>query len=238
MYVKILKVKGEGMYRGLWGFMIFLLFFGCSSKKEKALMQDYNEKKTYFKTLQKTEKIILSENNITKVVLTATYLYNKNAKKSAKKNESFIVGLYFEDEEVGALSEIYGIGEMDENTSKKTKADEEVGALSEIYGIRKMDDNTSKKTKVTVISKKDKKIITEYALKLNGNKAISIEKLDLNDERLKGITLVTKWSTYALVQFKYEKNKHLEMVFESPLYGRGRASFSKVAKFVFMKRVF
>ena len=175
-------------------------------------MQDYNQKKTYFKTLQKTEKIILSENNITKVVLTATYLYDKNAKKRDRKNESFIVGLYFEDEEVGDLSEI--------------------------YGIRKIDDNTSKKPKAKVISKKDKKIITEYALKLNGKKAISIEKLDLNDERLKGITLVTKWSTYALVQFKYEKKKQLKMVFESPLYGRGRASFSKVAKYVFMKKAF
>ena len=212
MYVKILKVKGEGMYRGLWGFMIFLLFFGCSSKKEKSLMQDYNQKKTYFKTLQKTEKIILSENNITKVVLTATYLYDKNAKKRDRKNESFIVGLYFEDEEVGSLSEI--------------------------YGIRKKGDNRSKKNKAKVISKKDKKIITEYALKLNGKKAISIEKLDVNDERLKGITLLTKWSTYALVQFKYEKSKHLKMVFESPLYGRGRASFSKVAKYVFMKKAF
>jgi len=212
MYVKILKIKGVNVYKGLWGFMVVFMLFGCSSKKEKALMQDYNEKKTYFKTLQKTEKIILSENNITKTVLTATYLYDKNAKKRDRKNESFIVGLYFEDKEVGALSEI--------------------------YGIRKMDDNTSKKTKAKVISKKDKKIITEYALKLNGKKAISIEELDVNDERLKGITLVTKWSTYALVQFKYEKNKHLEMVFESPLYGRGRASFSKVAKFVFMKRVF
>jgi len=212
MYVKILKVKGEGMHRGLWVFMIFLLFFGCSSKKEKSLMQDYNQKKTYFKTLQKTEKIILSENNITKVVLTATYLYDKNAKKRDRKNESFIVGLYFEDEEVGSLSEI--------------------------YGIRKMGYNTSKKPKAKVISKKDKKIITEYALKLNGKKAISIEKLDLNDERLKGITLVTKWSTYALVQFKYEKKKHLKMVFESPLYGRGRVSCSKVAKYVFMKKAF
>jgi len=84
----------------------------------------------------------------------------------------------------------------------------------------------------------NRKIITEYALKLNGKKAISIEKLDVNDERLKGITLLTKWSTYALVQFKYEKSKHLKMVFESPLYGRGRASFSKVAKYVFMKKAF
>ena len=207
MYVKIMKIKGVDVYKGLWVFVAAFLLFGCSSKKEQALMQNYKEKKTYFKTLQKTERILLSENKITKTLLTATYLHNKNAKMSDKSDESFIVGLYFEDKEVGPLSEIFGL---------RDKAD-----------ITKM------------TTRKDENIITEYyTLTLNGKKAISIEKLALTDARLTGLTFITKWSTYALVKFEHENKKRLKMVFETPLSGKGTVYFSKVAKYVFMKKVF
>jgi len=209
MYVKILKVKGEDMYKGLWGFMIFLLFFGCSSKKEKLLMQNYNQKKTYFKKLQKTEKILLSENNITKTVLTATYLYDRNTRVSDKDYESFIIGLYREDNEVGTLDKIFGLQNIDNNTSKENKTNE---------------------SNETAISK--------YTLTVNGKKAISIKRLDASDARLKNLSFVTEWTTYALVKFKHEKSKHLKMVFKSPIYGKGTIYFSKVAKYIFMKKAF
>ncbi len=75
------------------------LIVGCTSKEEKALIKDYETHKVYHKYLQKTEKIQLYENSVTKVLLTATYLYKQTAKKNQNKDEVFVVGLYTEETE-------------------------------------------------------------------------------------------------------------------------------------------
>ncbi len=83
-------------------FMIVLsgivLLLGCTSKEETALMESYTKKINYHKQLQKTEKIQLYENNVTKVMLTATYLYTPTPDKNDTRDEAFIVGIHLEDE--------------------------------------------------------------------------------------------------------------------------------------------
>ncbi|MDQ7046777.1 MAG: hypothetical protein Q9M39_03855 [Sulfurovum sp.] len=80
-----------------------VLFLGCTSKEETALMKSYTKNINYHKQLQKTEKIQLYENNITKVMLTATYLYTAVADKNDTRHEVFIIGLHLEDEDSEAL---------------------------------------------------------------------------------------------------------------------------------------
>ncbi len=79
-------------------FIVIVLLFGCTSKKEQELMQAYSDKINYHKHLQKTEKTQLYENNVTKVMLTATYLYTPNYEKNDTRDEVFIVGIHLEDE--------------------------------------------------------------------------------------------------------------------------------------------
>jgi hypothetical protein len=74
-----------------------LLLWGCVSKKENRLLDDYVKNAAYHKRLQKTEKIQLYEANTTKAMLTATYLYTQNQEKQDIRDEVFIVGVYLED---------------------------------------------------------------------------------------------------------------------------------------------
>ncbi len=89
-------------------FMIVLsgivLLLGCTSKEEKALMESYKNKINYHKQLQKTEKIQLYENNVTKVMMTATYLYTQTLDKNDTRDEAFIVGIHLENEVSEALN--------------------------------------------------------------------------------------------------------------------------------------
>jgi len=75
------------------------LLTGCTSKEEKALMQAYEKNKSYHQQLQKTEKTQLYDGNITKALLTATYLNEQNIDKEYKPDEVFVVGIYIEESE-------------------------------------------------------------------------------------------------------------------------------------------
>jgi hypothetical protein len=85
--------------------LLSLLFAGCSSKEEKALLQVYNKEKVYHKKLLQTEKIQLYDSNETKVLLTATYIFEQSdvKKEDDRRDEVFIVGFYMEDETVRDL---------------------------------------------------------------------------------------------------------------------------------------
>jgi len=197
------------MVRFVLGFLSIILIVGCSSK-EKSLMKEMTLHQTYYKMLQKTEKVMLSENNITKAILTATYLYVPTVhSKKSDANETFIIGLYLEDEEVDSLSDVF---DLYSKTDNKTKPD----------NIKMSDvNNTIKST---------------YKITLNGKKPLSIKKLTLNDSRLKHLSFVTEWNTYALVTFKHVKGTRLTLLFESTQYGKGTLHFSKVAKYIFSKK--
>lgn len=74
------------------------VLLGCTSKEEIELMRAYKEKIKYHKALQQTEKIQLYENNVTKVMVTATYLYHPVPDKNDTRDESFVVGIHLEDD--------------------------------------------------------------------------------------------------------------------------------------------
>jgi len=75
--------------------VIFIFFGGCSSKAQKELMADYEKNLKYSKHLQKTEKVQLYDGDITKALLTATYLYDRD---KSEDDEKFIIGVHLSDE--------------------------------------------------------------------------------------------------------------------------------------------
>ncbi len=75
------------------------LLAGCTSKEEKALMQAYEKNRSYHKQLLKTEKTQLYDGNITKAMLTATYINEQSTDKEYKPDEVFIVGISLEKSE-------------------------------------------------------------------------------------------------------------------------------------------
>jgi len=81
-----------------------ILLLGCSSKEEKSFTDIYEKNKSYHLQLQKTEKTQLYDGNVTKAMLTATYLFTESADLNDTRDEKFIVGINIEDEEERALS--------------------------------------------------------------------------------------------------------------------------------------
>ncbi len=105
MYVKIhINYKECIVVRSSISFIAIALLLGCTSKQETDLMQAYNEKANYHKQLQKTEKTQLYQDNVTKAMLTATYLYMPNFENNDTRDEVFIVGLYLEDKASGKIN--------------------------------------------------------------------------------------------------------------------------------------
>ncbi|MDM5271791.1 hypothetical protein PGH07_06350 [Sulfurovum sp. zt1-1] len=89
---------------------LLLLLTACSSKTDDPLKQRFEKNKTTYKHLQKTEKVQLYDHNITKVFLTATYLYARSNKlKKEKKDEQFVVGVYIEEDQFNQLGKEYNL---------------------------------------------------------------------------------------------------------------------------------
>ena len=82
------------MVRSITALVAIVLLMGCTSKEESALLHAYDEKVAHHKKLQKTEKLQLYQDDITKGLLTATYLYRQNFDKDDRRDEVFIVGMY------------------------------------------------------------------------------------------------------------------------------------------------
>ena len=122
------------MVRSSLLFIAIVLLHGCTSKQETDLMKGYSEKMTYHKQLQKTEKTQLYENNVTKVMLTATYLYTPNFENNDTRDEVFIVGLTMEDQAPGALNSEENTLTLNGKTAKEIKTlsleDERLNTLS------------------------------------------------------------------------------------------------------------
>jgi len=91
------------MVRSYFSFIAIVLLLGCTSKEETDFIQSYSEKMAYHKQLQKTEKTQLYQDNVTKAMLTATYLYTPKLENHDTRDEVFIVGLSMEGETSGAL---------------------------------------------------------------------------------------------------------------------------------------
>jgi hypothetical protein len=106
---------------------VMALLAGCTSKEEKALMQAYEKNRSYHKQLQKTEKTQLYDGDITKAMLTATYLNEQNIDKKDKPYEVFVVGVYLEEsEEISLDQEGYSLtlnGNAPKSIQKVEKGD-------------------------------------------------------------------------------------------------------------------
>jgi len=79
---------------------IFLLI-GCSSKEENIFRKNYKKNVMYNHALQKTEKMQFYDldNNITKLLITATYKNSKSISKENIDDEFFIFGISIDDVE-------------------------------------------------------------------------------------------------------------------------------------------
>lgn len=110
------------MVRSCLSFIAIALLLGCTSKQETDLIQGYSEKVTYHKQLQKTEKTQLYQDNVTKVMLTATYLYTPNFENNDTRDEVFIVGLSMEGKASGALNSEGNTLTLNGKTAKEIKA--------------------------------------------------------------------------------------------------------------------
>lgn len=79
------------------------MFIGCSSKEQDHLSKVFEKEKQYHETLLKTEKVQLYDGQVTKAVMTATYLFTPTEDLNDSRDEKFIVGIYIEDEEESHL---------------------------------------------------------------------------------------------------------------------------------------
>jgi len=78
----------------------------------------------------------------------------------------------------------------------------------------------------------------EYNLTLEGEAPQKVKTLAHNDPKLKNISFVLEWTQFYLFTFPHTKKKSFNLIFESPLYGKGTLHFAKVAKYVLTKKPF
>ncbi len=205
------------MYK-IFVIIITLVFFvACTSKEQKALMQTYDKEKNYHMQLQKTEKVQLYNDQDTKAMLTATYLFEQSVDKNDTRDEVFIVGIFIEEDEYDTFDEVsfeeddYTLMLRDTRTKKsKTKKDKE------------------KKEKAKDKNDEDKK----------DKLPKSVKQLKIGDPLLKDISFKSEWSKFYLVTFPHTKKRSFKLVFESNFYGKGELNFAKVSKFVLTKQAF
>ncbi|MBA1421325.1 MAG: hypothetical protein FAF03_10925 [Epsilonproteobacteria bacterium] len=88
------------------------------------------------------------------------------------------------------------------------------------------------------IAFKNESSARNYTLTLNDKSATKVEKLALNDKRLKDISFVTEWGEYYEVTFPHINSKRFSLVLKHPKYGTKKLPFAKVAKFVYTKKGF
>ena len=98
-------MRGRHMYKVFIILITLVFFVACTSKEQKTLMQTYNKEKNYHMQLQKTEKTQLYNGQVTKAMLTATYLFKQSVDKNNTRDEVFIIGTYIEENEDDAFDE-------------------------------------------------------------------------------------------------------------------------------------
>lgn len=86
------------MVRSYLSFIAIALLLGCTTKQETDFIQSNSDEERYHKQLQKTEKIQLYQDNVTKILLTATYLYTPKLENHDTRDEVFIVGFSMQDQ--------------------------------------------------------------------------------------------------------------------------------------------
>lgn len=228
------------MYK-IFAIITTLVFFvACTSKEQQALMETYDKEKNYHMQLQKTEKTQLYDGQVTKAMLTVTYLFEQNVDKNDTRDEVFIVGIYIEEDEYDTFDEVsfeeddYTLVLRDTRTKKsktkktKTKKDKDIKGKEkkeEAKDDKEKKDKTKKEKEKKDKTKKDKL-------------PKSIKELKLDDPLLKDISFKSEWSKFYLVTFPHTKKRNFKLIFDSYFYGNGELKFAKVSKFVLTKRAF
>jgi hypothetical protein len=185
-----------------------ILLVSCSSKEQDLLMKVHQEKQNQYKYLQKTEKVQFKESNITKVVVTATYMNEPTSDIDDKSDEVFLIGIYSEDLDVESLnSEEFNLTLKEVKTKKeleeeKDKEREERKAKRLMYEALGTNDINS-----SVFIKKKK-----LAVYLN---PIDIKLLDKDSPLLEGISFVSEWSQFYLVTFNHIAGNRLTLQVKS-----------------------
>ena len=105
MYVKLAFHEPRENIILKWFLLLLtsLLFVGCTSVKNEDVLLSFHNNLKYHQTLRKTEKVQLYDNNETKAMLTATYLYTPTFENNDTRDEVFIVGIHLEEETTSSL---------------------------------------------------------------------------------------------------------------------------------------
>ena len=105
MYVKLAFHEPRENIILKWFLLLLtsLLLIGCTSAKNEDVLLSFQNNLTYHKILSKTEKTQLYDNNETKAMLTATYLYSPTFENNDTRDEVFIVGVHLEEETTSSL---------------------------------------------------------------------------------------------------------------------------------------
>ena len=209
--------------------VVALFLVACSSKESQSLSKAYAQKQNYYKYLQKTEKLQLQENNITKILITATYMNKPTIDNDDKSDEVFLVGLYSEDKEIESLTQDrLHIKLKDVKTKEERRKDRDAYRKLrkvEIEKLRTSDQN------ISLIRKYDKKISALKKKKLYLD-PIDIKVVPKGNALLNGISFVSDWSQFYLVHFKHIEGNRLQLQVKSEdLNTTGTLNFAKVAKY-------
>lgn len=95
------------MRYGIGSIICLLLLSGCGNGERLALKDKIDKEKTYYKNLQKSEKIQFYEGNVTKALFTATYLFRQSIDKNDERDEKFIIGMFTDEESSEVLGKDY-----------------------------------------------------------------------------------------------------------------------------------
>jgi hypothetical protein len=186
--------------------MVFLL--SCSSKEEDLLMKMHQQKQNQYKYLQKTEKVQFKENNVTSIIVTATYMNKPTSDIDDKSDENFLIGIYSDALEIESLtSEEFNLTLREVKTKKELKeeADKERTKRKEKRLERISTGNLDFNS--TVFKKKKKKDV--YL------EPIYIKLLDKEDALLEGISFVSEWSQFYLVHYPHVSGNKLTLQIKS-----------------------
>lgn len=183
------------------------VFSGCSFKNEKKMQKSFDKHLISQKTLQKSEKINISENGETKIALTATYLNGLNSlkDKDGKIREKFIIGIY-------QSNDVYSIG-LNTNEQNLT--------------LHIVDSRTDKK-----LTNDEEKIRRAGYDSL----PITIVKMESNSRLLQNIPFVNSWTKYYFIEFPHTDHKQFSVIFQNNQFASGEQyslDFAKNKKYLY-----
>ena len=171
-------------------------------------MKKYQGSKSYYKYLQKTEKVQFKENDETKLLVTATYMNKQTISINDKTDEVFVVGIYHEDHEIKSLnSKEFNLTLREVKTKKELK--------DELYKERKID-----KEKQLALQSSENNTSNSSLIKKKKKKAvylepISVQLLEKDSPLLEGISFVSVWSKFYLVHFQHIAGNRLSLQIRS-----------------------